>query len=287
MERPSRLGDVAALLPARVERHYGTHPRVDALRSVCDRFTAGARPVDPDGLDELQDGAQTVFRHLELTHAAGLPVEHESTGWPPADLPAITRAGAGIAAVLTDVTGAAVIRLTELAPVAAAAPLLAGAFALVRRAERVVIDLRANAGGDPATVVLIADWLAGGPPRHLFDVRYRDRTRQWWTAGAPSVPPPDGLVRVLIGPGTYSSGEALAWALQRQRLATVAGQPSRGAADHVVPLNLTHDVRAHPGGHRRRPRRRADLGGRGRAARRAADRAGRRARHRRRHDRSS
>lgn len=46
----------------------------------------------------------------------------------------------------------------------------------------------------------------------------------------------------VIGPSTYSSGEALAWALQHERLAKLVGRATRGAADHVVPLALTHDV---------------------------------------------
>ena len=112
-------------------------------------------------------------------------------------------------------------------------------------ADRVVLDLRHNVGGDPATAILIVDWLAAaGPPRHLFNVRYRDRTRQWWTSGVSSAPPPAGTVQALIGPDTYSSGEALAWALQQQHLAQLVGKPTRGAADHVVPLALTHDVHA-------------------------------------------
>jgi hypothetical protein len=69
--------------------------------------------------------------------------------------------------------------------VEAAAPLLAGAFTLVRGATSLVLDLRDNIGGDPATVAVIVDWLAGGPPRHLSDVVYRDHTRQWWTGGSP------------------------------------------------------------------------------------------------------
>jgi len=138
--------------------------------------------------------------------------------------------------------GSGTLRLTGLAPVRAAAPLLTGAFMLLQDADPVTLDLRDNAGGDPATVALIVDWLAGGSPRHLFDVVYRDRVRQWWTAGSPGAEPPKGEVRALIGPRTYSSGEALAWVLKDQGLAMLIGEPTRGAADHVVPLALTHDV---------------------------------------------
>ena len=188
---------------------------------------------------------QVVFRHLELSLDNNLDPEEQSGGWLPADMAATRRSGAGVAAVRRQSDGTAVIELIELAPVAAAAPILRGAFELVQHADRVVLDLRRNGGGDPATVAFIVDWLAaGGPPRHLFDVRYRDRTRQWWTSGVAAAPPPVGSVQALIGSDTYSSGEALAWALQQQRLARLVGTPTRGAADHVIPLALTHDVRA-------------------------------------------
>ena len=241
---PSRLAQVAALLPDGVERHYGADPRVGALRETLRCFADDTRAVDPEALGDLEAAAQTVFRHLELRHAEGLTAEEHSAGWPEEDIDGVTRTGAGIATVRRFETGVAVIRLTGLAPVAAAAPLLAGAFALVQGADRIVLDLRGNSGGDPATAALIVDWLSGGPPRHLFSVRYRDRVRQWWTAGAPLAEPPSGNVRALIGSGTYSSGEALAWSLQRERLAVLAGETTPGAADHVVPLALTHDVHA-------------------------------------------
>lgn len=244
MVDPTPLARIAALIPDRVEQHYGPDRRVDGLRAACRAFSGRAETVHAGNLAELQSAAQVVFRHLELS-LDNLDPEERSPGWPPADLAAARRSGAGVSAVRRQADGTAVIELTELAPVAAAAPILRGVFALVQHADRVVLDLRRNGGGDPATVAFIVDWLAaGGSPRHLFDVRYRDHTRQWWTSGVPVAPPPAGSVQALIGSDTYSSGEALAWALQQQRLARLIGTPTRGAADHVVPLALTHDVRA-------------------------------------------
>lgn len=241
---PSTVAEVATLLPDAVERHYGSDRRVDDLRDVCGRFTAARVPLTSTMLAELERAAQTVFRHLELSLGAGLTPRRTSPGWPSPDVAAEIGQGAGIAAVRRTSDGRAVIRLTGLASVRAAAPLLVAAFELVRGAGRVVIDLRENGGGDPATLVLIVDWLAGGAPRHLFDVRYRDRVREWWSPGSCPVAPPTGDVQAWIGPATYSSGEALAWVLQQQGLARLVGEPTAGAADHVVPLALTHDVSA-------------------------------------------
>ena len=64
-----------------------------------------------------------------------------------------------------------------------AAPYLQAAFALLRDARGVVLDLRRNGGGDPGTAMLVIEWLLGSEPAHISDVIYKDRTRQWWTTG--------------------------------------------------------------------------------------------------------
>jgi hypothetical protein len=53
------------------------------------------------------------------------------------------------------------VRVDGLEAVGLARPYLDAAFALLRGADRIVLDLRANGGGDPATVALIAGWLLG------------------------------------------------------------------------------------------------------------------------------
>jgi C-terminal processing protease CtpA/Prc len=235
---------LADVLWQRVVSHYGAGRRTEALRETLRRFDQDPRPVEVETLAEVQEAAQQVFRHLELTLSAGLTPEEHSAGWPEVDVHDVRRQGAFVRQVARHPGGAAVLQLDGLATAAAAAPILAGAFALTRGASGLVLDLRGNGGGDPATLALVVDWLAGGPPRHLFDVHYQDRTHQWWTAGASLAEPPGCPVVALIGPSTYSSGEALAWVLQHQGLARLVGQPTRGAADHVVPLALTTDVQA-------------------------------------------
>jgi len=160
--------DLATLLPDRVEQHYGPGVRTDALRAALAGYAADDRSVDHQTLSEVEIAAKTVFRHLDLTFASGLTPEEHSSGWPRPDLSEIHRIGAQVAAVERGGDGTASIRLDGLAPVAAAAPLLAGAFALVRGADVLVLDLRHNAGGDPATLTLIVDWLLAEGPRHLL-----------------------------------------------------------------------------------------------------------------------
>ena len=75
---------------------------------------------------------------------------------------------------------------------------------------------------------------------------YRDRTRQWWTTGrlGDRALPSDTPVRVLVGEGTFSSGEALAYHLQSQGRARLVGGRTPGAADHITPVVVSRHVRA-------------------------------------------
>jgi C-terminal processing protease CtpA/Prc len=138
-----------------------------------------------------------------------------------------------------------VLALDGLDGVHLAAPYLQAAFALLRGARGVVLDLRRNGGGDPGTATLVLDWLLGGEPTHISDVIYKDRTRQWWTTGrlADQALPSATPVSVLVSERTFSSGEALAYHLQSQARARVVGQRTPGAADHITPVRLSGHVR--------------------------------------------
>jgi C-terminal processing protease CtpA/Prc len=94
--------------------------------------------------------------------------------------------------------------------------------------------------------MLVLDWLLGGEPTHISDVIYRDRTRQWWTTGrlADRALPRETPVVVLVGAGTFSSGEALAYHVRSRERGRIAGERTPGAADHVTPVAVSPHVRA-------------------------------------------
>jgi hypothetical protein len=162
---PSTLASVARLLPDRVAAHYGDGQRVESLRDALLPFIADERVVNAESLAELQGTAKEVFRHLDLKTSEGLDPQACSAGWPPVDPDEIRQQGAQAGPVIRHSNGVAILELNGLAPAHAATPLLAGAFALCSDARLLVLDLRRNGGGDPATVAVIIDWLAGGPPR--------------------------------------------------------------------------------------------------------------------------
>ncbi len=218
---------------------------VAALRAA---FGHDRSTVTAAGVAGVEAVARRFCRHLDLFHHAdgGLPVDTDPPGWPPPDEDAVRTTGGGVSAVRRDRDGIGTLVLDELPAAHFARPFLDAAFALLAHSRGLVIDLRANGGGDPATVGLVLDWLLAPEPVHFADVVRRDRVRQWWTTGAPAVSAAAGLpVAVLVGAGTFSSAEGLAYFLQSTGRATVVGAVTRGAADHITPLVLTPHVRGH------------------------------------------
>jgi C-terminal processing protease CtpA/Prc len=171
----------------------------------------------------------------------GLVPDEESPGWPDADPAEAARNRAGIAWERAD--GAGVLRVSALYPLELAAPHLGPAFEALRDAPAVVLDLRDNGGGDLDTVMAVLGWLLGPEPVHVSDVVYRDGFRRWESLPQPGLPP-GRPAAALIGPRTYSSGEAFAYHFQAQRLGPLVGGRTAGAADHVTPATLTAHVRA-------------------------------------------
>jgi hypothetical protein len=222
--------------------------RTDGLvRALDETFGAVTRPVTAAECARIEVAAHRYSRHLALLldpDGIGEP-DVESPGWPPPDPAAVARRAAAVSAVKRLPGGVCVIRVDSLDPLGLAQPYVDAAFTLARGATGLVLDLRGNGGGDPATVARIAGLLLGDSSVHLSTVVYRDRERQWWTPELPAGTANSAEAAVLVGPGTFSSGEALAYHLQAQGRATVIGAPTPGAADHITPIRLTPQVTGH------------------------------------------
>jgi C-terminal processing protease CtpA/Prc len=94
-------------------------------------------------------------------------------------------------------------------------------------------------------VALIAGWLLGDEAVQLSEVVDQERRRQWWTTDRPPGTALRQRTCVLVSDATFSSGEALAYHLQARKRVTVVGEPTPGAADHVLPIRLARTVLAH------------------------------------------
>ena len=236
-------------LCAWIDRLFPDLDRGERLKqALVERFGDDAREVTGELCGEIEAVAHQFSRHfaLEFVAEGTLVPDTESLGWPPQDPAEVELRAGSVGEVSRRPDGVGVLALDSLDSVHIAAPYLEAAFALLRGAREVVLDLRRNGGGDPGTVTLVIDWLLGAEPTHISDVIYRDRTRQWWTTGrlGDRALPRETPVTVLISERTFSSGEALAYHLQSQGRARVVGQRTPGAADHITPVNVGRHVRA-------------------------------------------
>jgi C-terminal processing protease CtpA/Prc len=256
---PSTVSALTAGLATWIERLMPDTARrtalLDALRTgFADRHD----PLTAETCAQVAAAAQQHSRHLILSFdptGTALPDRDRATGWPlddEAEVRARAAAVTEVRRVPVDGGGhASIIRIDGLESLSIAQPYLDAAFTLTRGARRVVLDLRGNGGGDPATVAYICGWLLDADPAHsdpaygtsvpLSEVHYRGHIRQWWSTPFPTDrrAPGDVPVDVLISDATFSSGEALAYHLQARGRVRVIGQRSRGGADHVTLVQLT------------------------------------------------
>jgi retinol-binding protein 3 len=118
-------------------------------------------------------------------------------------------------------------------PVQAAKAAITTAFAFLHNTDALIIDDRANGGGDPETVALYMSFLSDGGPYVLNSFHYRhDRTEVTKTTdmGALSYGAKKP-VYVLASVRTRSAGEELAYDLQAFKRGLVLGASTAGAAN--------------------------------------------------------
>ena len=114
---------------------------------------------------------------------------------------------------------------------AAADAKVAAAFELLHGVDALIIDLRANGGGNPEGVALVASYLLDGPTQ-LAEMRHREAPVEKLAsfdrpAGALGSRVP---LFLLTSHETFSAGEGFAFILQHLGRATVVGERTAGAA---------------------------------------------------------
>ncbi|MFB7355987.1 S41 family peptidase [Streptomyces gardneri] len=202
------------------------------------RLAEGA--YDVDGAEELARlvtaDLQSVNgdRHLRLKHHAD-PVSPKQGA---ASLDAMRRdfdtsLGGAPRLQLLDGSIAVVELAPMLFPLEWAAEPLSAALTLASRAQALIVDLRANRGGDPDTVAFVCSYLLD-QRTHLNTMHWRngERSEQSWSL--PHVPGArfggSKPLYVLTSDSTFSAAEELAYNLQQLGRATVVGERTRGGA---------------------------------------------------------
>jgi len=129
------------------------------------------------------------------------------------------------------------IHLSRFAPPEVFNPAADDAIAELTDTAALIIDMRDNGGGHPASVAYLISFLLDPAQRvHINDLIWRNRgtttfrTESFWSSPTPKtyLGKP---VYVLVGPKTYSAGEEFAYDLQVLKRATVVGETTRGGAN--------------------------------------------------------
>ena len=124
-------------------------------------------------------------------------------------------------------------KIDLLMPPAETAARFAAAMTLLQDTRALVIDLRENHGGEPATVALLCSYLFDHRT-HLNDIWHRagNRTDEAWTSDKLDGPRygTQREVVVLTSRETFSAGEDLAYALKNLHRATLVGETTGGGA---------------------------------------------------------
>jgi retinol-binding protein 3 len=132
------------------------------------------------------------------------------------------------------------IDLRGFAPAELAAETISAAMTLIANTDALIVDLRKNGGGDPATVAFMTSYLFD-ERTHLNSLYWREgnRTSQFWTQDW--VPGKrfgqKKPVYVLTAKRTFSGAEEFSYNLKNLKRATLVGENTGGGA--------------HPGGMRR------------------------------------
>ncbi|MCC7596243.1 S41 family peptidase [Janthinobacterium sp. FW305-129] len=118
------------------------------------------------------------------------------------------------------------------------------AMSLLAGTDALILDLRRNGGGDPASVAyLMSHFLSAGKLHHLIDIydRPTDTTRQIWTVPT-FTQRYDKPVYVLISARTGSAAEDCAYDFQVLKRGTLVGETTVGASNPIGWYSLGHDI---------------------------------------------
>jgi hypothetical protein len=221
--------EVAAKMQAEIRKHVAAkkYDSLTSARAFAEALTADLQAVSKD-------------KHLRVVFSPEPVADRKPDGPPPPaeverfrDQMKFWNAGYVKAERLDGNVG--YLRLDGFAPAAEAAPRAAAAMTLLAETGALIIDLRWNGGGHPASVALLVSYLfAADDERHINDIYWRpdNSTRQYWTYPDLSGKRyPDKPVYVLTSKRTFSGAEEFAYDVQNLKRATIVGEVTGGGAN--------------------------------------------------------
>lgn len=189
---------------------------------------------------DLHFNAKLDERFRERSSAADAPSRAEADD----ERVQAVRSGYGIEKIERLPGNVAYIELRGFGPTELVAPAYTAAMLLVSGADALIVDLRSNRGGRPASVAyFMSHFFPLGDRRHLNDLydRPSNTTREFWTLAsvAERYRKP---VYVLTSARTGSGGEECAYDFQTQKRATLVGETTAGAANPVDLFSVGHGI---------------------------------------------
>jgi retinol-binding protein 3 len=219
--------EVAKRMIAAIQKHDadGNYDAITSAPLLADKLAGDLRSVSRDG-------------HLRVMFGAPLPPPPGAAAAPPP-----IRAGFGFGPINRMEGNVAHVVLNGfVGDHEQVRQAIGGYMSQVADADALLLDLRGNGGGDPATVAVVASYFFDDKPVHLNDMYRRDtgETRQYWTHpkvagkrfGAKKP------IYVLTSSRTFSGGEELAYDLQSLRRAVIVGETTGGGAHPPQPYAL-------------------------------------------------
>lgn len=228
-----------------IDRMTGYYLDADVAATVAEVFRAGLLAGRYAGCSDEESFAALATRDAQSVngdlHLTVVPSIHPVRAGPgdvvaerghtqlEADL-----AGGGFSRVDRLPGNVGLVEMSRFFDTALAGRQAVAAMHLVASADALIIDLRGCPGGEPSMVCLVAGYLFDAQTQ--LDSLYfpaEQRTEQLWTP-AYIEPPAFGATKplyVLVGGGTYSAAEALAYDLQQYGRGVVIGARTAGAAN--------------------------------------------------------
>ncbi|RYF05041.1 MAG: hypothetical protein EOO78_02520 [Oxalobacteraceae bacterium] len=214
----------------------GAYASAATAQAFSDALAADLRTVSGD----LHFGARLDDNFREYSGARSLPSRAELDE----ARDQAARQGFGIEKIERLSGNVGYIELRGFGNTAFAGPAYTAAMSLMAGTDALILDLRRNGGGSPASVAyLMSHFFPLGDDRHLIDIydRATDTTRQIWTV--PSVAQRyDKPVYVLTSARTFSGGEDCAYDFQVQKRGTLVGETTGGGSNPVGWFSAGHGI---------------------------------------------
>lgn len=222
--------DVAAKLETllRERARVGAYDRLTTAVAFADQLTKDLQSVSHD-------------KHMRMRYsAAPVPADADPDAPPtPEDLAELRKmigdTNAGFVKVERLDGNIGYLRLDYFLPGDDVARRAAAAMTLLASTDALIIDLRHNHGGEPATVALLVSYLYDEVAEvHINDIYNRptDTTRQYWNIAGLTGPRFAGKpVYVLTSGETFSGGEEFSYDVQNLKRAKLVGETTGGGAN--------------------------------------------------------